>query len=273
MPSLESELDAVAAETAFSGAVRVDQGDEILVDRFALHLARWRRSGGRGQAVHPRRRAAGRERAHHRRQARHGAPPGLPCHHVQGLGLERSRCRRARGPGWPVHGLRRCLRPGRQRDRRTATVRVDRTIRSLGWARASFVPRAGGRDRLTVVLRRRATVSVGIYQGSHLVARSGGAGRSPPGGTGGRGRAGRLPGHSSSRARTASWSTRRAGSAPRGPAAPSPSRHRSRPREPTRLGVHDSTPARRRSSRLRPRPRTGSDCPCPPTTKPRTSAR
>ena len=52
---------------------------------------------------------------------------------------------------------------------RTATVRVDRTIRSLGWARASFVPRAGGRDRLTVVLRRRATVSVAIYQGSTLV--------------------------------------------------------------------------------------------------------
>ena len=52
---------------------------------------------------------------------------------------------------------------------RTATIRVDRTIRSLGWARASFVPRAGGRDRLTVVLRRRATVSVGIYQGSTLV--------------------------------------------------------------------------------------------------------
>ena len=33
MPSLESELDAVAAETAFSGAVRVDQGDEILVEK------------------------------------------------------------------------------------------------------------------------------------------------------------------------------------------------------------------------------------------------
>ena len=70
-------------------------------------------------------------------------------------------------------------------------------------------------------------------------AGSGRAGRSPPGRTAGRGTARRLPGHSSSRARTGSWSTRRAGSARRGPAAPSPSRHRSRPRDPTRLGVHD----------------------------------
>jgi spore germination protein YaaH/flagellar hook assembly protein FlgD len=54
---------------------------------------------------------------------------------------------------------------------RAVSVHVDRTIRSLTWAHASFVPRAGGRDRLTFVLRRHATVTVAIYQGTTLVRR------------------------------------------------------------------------------------------------------
>jgi CubicO group peptidase (beta-lactamase class C family) len=33
MPSLESELDAIAGETSFSGVVRVDRGEEILVEK------------------------------------------------------------------------------------------------------------------------------------------------------------------------------------------------------------------------------------------------
>ena len=33
MPSLDSELDAVAAETAFSGVVRVDRGDEVVLEK------------------------------------------------------------------------------------------------------------------------------------------------------------------------------------------------------------------------------------------------
>ena len=113
---------------------RSPRGRDDPLARFGLHLARWRRSGGRGQAVHPRRRAAGRERAHHRRQARHDAAPGLPRHHGQGVGLERSRCRRSRGPGWPVHGLRRCLRPGRQPDRPhgDASASTGRSGRSAG---------------------------------------------------------------------------------------------------------------------------------------------
>jgi flagellar hook assembly protein FlgD len=48
-------------------------------------------------------------------------------------------------------------------------ITVDRTIRSLSWARSSFVPRAGVKDRFTMVLRRPATVTVAIYQGSTLV--------------------------------------------------------------------------------------------------------
>ena len=54
---------------------------------------------------------------------------------------------------------------------RDLTVRVDRTIRSVTWARSSFTPRAGQKDRLTFVLRRKATVTVAIYQGSTLVRR------------------------------------------------------------------------------------------------------
>ncbi|MFL5646733.1 MAG: glycosyl hydrolase family 18 protein [Chloroflexota bacterium] len=46
---------------------------------------------------------------------------------------------------------------------------VDRTIKALTWARSSFTPRAGMKDRFTMVLRRSATVTVGIYQGSTLV--------------------------------------------------------------------------------------------------------
>ena len=54
---------------------------------------------------------------------------------------------------------------------RDVIVRVDRTIRSVTWARSSFTPRAGQKDRLTFVLRRKATVTVAIYQGSTLVRR------------------------------------------------------------------------------------------------------
>ncbi len=41
----------------------------------------------------------------------------------------------------------------------------------MTWARSSFTPRAGQKDRLTLVLRRKATVTVAIYQGSTLVRR------------------------------------------------------------------------------------------------------
>ena len=54
---------------------------------------------------------------------------------------------------------------------RDLQVRVDRTIRSLAWARSAFTPRAGQKDRFTLVLRRKATVTVAIYQGSTLVRR------------------------------------------------------------------------------------------------------
>ena len=52
---------------------------------------------------------------------------------------------------------------------RKMTVGVDRTIRSVTWSRSSFVPRAGQKARVTFVLRRSATVSVSIYQGTTLV--------------------------------------------------------------------------------------------------------
>jgi flagellar hook assembly protein FlgD len=65
---------------------------------------------------------------------------------------------------------------------RDMIVRVDRTIRSLTWARSAFTPKAGQKDRLTFVLRRRATVTVAIYQGSTLVRRVW-TGRALPGGT------------------------------------------------------------------------------------------
>jgi flagellar hook assembly protein FlgD len=52
---------------------------------------------------------------------------------------------------------------------RDTAITVDRTIKSLTWARPSFVPRHHVKDRFTVVLRRAATVSVAIYQGSTKV--------------------------------------------------------------------------------------------------------
>ena len=54
---------------------------------------------------------------------------------------------------------------------RDLTVRVDRTIRSVSWAASSFRPSAGRTDRLTFAIRRPATVTVAIYQGSTLVRR------------------------------------------------------------------------------------------------------
>ncbi len=50
-------------------------------------------------------------------------------------------------------------------------VGVDRTIRSVTWARSSFVPAGGQKDKVTIVLRRAARVSVAIYAGSTLVRR------------------------------------------------------------------------------------------------------
>jgi flagellar hook assembly protein FlgD/GH18 family chitinase len=49
------------------------------------------------------------------------------------------------------------------------TVRVDRTIRLLTWSRPSFVPKVGQKARVSFVLRRPSTVTVGIYQGTTLV--------------------------------------------------------------------------------------------------------
>ncbi len=54
---------------------------------------------------------------------------------------------------------------------RDLTLRVDRTIKSLTWAHASFTPRAGQKDRLTFALRRSATVSVSIYRDSTMIRR------------------------------------------------------------------------------------------------------
>ena len=50
-------------------------------------------------------------------------------------------------------------------------VGVDRTIRSVTWARSSFAPAARQKDKATIVLRRAARVTVSIYQGSTLVRR------------------------------------------------------------------------------------------------------
>ena len=50
-------------------------------------------------------------------------------------------------------------------------VGVDRTIKSLAWTHPSFVPGAGQKDRITMVLHRPATVTVAIYQGSTLIRR------------------------------------------------------------------------------------------------------
>ncbi len=51
------------------------------------------------------------------------------------------------------------------------TILVDRTIRSVRWSAVSFDPRAGQRSRASVVLRRAARVTVGIYHGNTLVRR------------------------------------------------------------------------------------------------------
>ena len=150
-------------------------------------------------------------------QARHGPALGVPGHHGQDRGSGTVATR----PVATVADGRYTVRVGGFDRAGNPTVRDGDASASTGrsgrsaWARASFVPRAGGRDRLTLVLRRRATVSVAIYQGSTLVRRiwrdralAAGTLRLDVE------RAGRLPGRSSSRAPTGSWSTRRAGSAP-----------------------------------------------------------
>jgi len=48
-------------------------------------------------------------------------------------------------------------------------VRVDRTIKSVHWASGSFKPKAGQRDQVNFALRRSATTTLAIYQGSTLV--------------------------------------------------------------------------------------------------------
>ncbi len=52
---------------------------------------------------------------------------------------------------------------------RDIVVRVDRTIKSVAWARTSFKPKAGQSDRLAFALRRSAKVTVAIYQGSNRI--------------------------------------------------------------------------------------------------------
>jgi flagellar hook assembly protein FlgD len=64
---------------------------------------------------------------------------------------------------------------GRDRAGNRTVVRrrilVDRTIRSVAWSSSAFDPRAGGRSRASIVLRRPAVITVGIYRGSTLVKR------------------------------------------------------------------------------------------------------
>jgi flagellar hook assembly protein FlgD len=52
---------------------------------------------------------------------------------------------------------------------RDIRVTVDRTIRSVSWSRGSFAPKAGQHARVTFALRRAATVTVSIQQGSTVV--------------------------------------------------------------------------------------------------------
>jgi flagellar hook assembly protein FlgD len=54
----------------------------------------------------------------------------------------------------------------------TLPIVVDRTILDITWARRSFRPADGEKDKLTVKLLRAATVSVSIYQGKTLVRRA-----------------------------------------------------------------------------------------------------
>jgi flagellar hook assembly protein FlgD len=50
-------------------------------------------------------------------------------------------------------------------------VIVDRTIRSVTWSDRSFDPRAAQRSRASIVIRRPAVITVGIYRGNALVKR------------------------------------------------------------------------------------------------------
>ena len=50
-------------------------------------------------------------------------------------------------------------------------ILVDRTIRSVAWSDLSFDPRAGQKSRASIVLRRAAVITVGIYRGTTLVKR------------------------------------------------------------------------------------------------------
>jgi spore germination protein YaaH/flagellar hook assembly protein FlgD len=52
---------------------------------------------------------------------------------------------------------------------RTLGINVDRTIRSVTWRSSAFTPRAGQKDRVTVVIGRHARLSAGIYHGSTLI--------------------------------------------------------------------------------------------------------
>ncbi len=52
---------------------------------------------------------------------------------------------------------------------RTATVLVDRTIRSASWSAASFDPRGGATSQATVGLLRAARLQVAVYHGTTLV--------------------------------------------------------------------------------------------------------
>lgn len=51
------------------------------------------------------------------------------------------------------------------------SILVDRTIRAHAWSDTSFDPRAGQRSRMTVALRRTATVTARIYLGGSVVRR------------------------------------------------------------------------------------------------------
>ena len=50
-------------------------------------------------------------------------------------------------------------------------ILVDRTIRAVTWSDGSFDPRAGQRSRASIILRRAALITVGIYRGTTLVRR------------------------------------------------------------------------------------------------------
>ena len=50
-------------------------------------------------------------------------------------------------------------------------ILVDRTIRRVTWTDSAFDPRAGKKSRASIVLRRAAVITVGIYHGTTLVKR------------------------------------------------------------------------------------------------------